>query len=256
MVVLAHLVHIEALPRLTTLSLSGNDIGDGGMTVLTDALAAAPPPRLTALHLRQSGINCEGFTSFSAAIGRGALTNLQDFDLSGNEIRLCWMPRAGRAVFISKGVDAFSSAIARGALEQLLRLNLCDNRIGPSLGAFCDAIKTKGVLRQLQQVNLARNALDDLQVLRLSNALLSGALPWCNLLELRDNKAGTSWYRHVVESLEGRTLDVTVRFSRDGDPVNVMEKEWQISSSGSVESPPYWHIKPGVLDAAWSKGFE
>jgi len=67
-----------ALPRLTTLWLNGNLIGDAGLTSFSGALASGALPQLVALWLDNNQIGDDGLTSLSGALASGALANLKD----------------------------------------------------------------------------------------------------------------------------------------------------------------------------------
>ena len=114
------------------LALSDNQIGDAGVTAMTNACVGGALANLQTLLLGSilggNNIGDEGMKALADALSRGALASLKRLDLECNHI--------GDA-----GITALASACAKGALAQLTKLYLSYNQIGDvgltSLAEFC-----------------------------------------------------------------------------------------------------------------------
>ena len=82
------------------------DIGDTELSSFSSAIGSGALAQLTRLELESNRIGDAGMSSFSSAIGSGALSQLEEFFLNGNQI--------GDA-----GLASFAQALGSGALAQL-----------------------------------------------------------------------------------------------------------------------------------------
>ena len=113
-----------ALPKLETLNLEANRIGDPGISALADACARGGLPKLEALQLYRNQIGDAGVSALASACARGAMEKLEVLLLVNNQIG-------------DPGVSALADACARGALPLVSDLWLDDNKIGD---AGCTAL--------------------------------------------------------------------------------------------------------------------
>ena len=66
-----------ALPKLETLSLARNELGDPGLIALSESIGKGALPQLVRLYLNSNMIGDEGMIKFSEALGKGALPSLK-----------------------------------------------------------------------------------------------------------------------------------------------------------------------------------
>ena len=160
-----------ALPRLSTLYLGWNNIGDSGLTSLATALGSGALPSLTVLNLTRNQMGDIGVTALASALGKGALPSLRGLNLGYNKIG-------------DDGVIALATALANGTLPNLEVLVLSHNKIGDSgLSSFATVLGS-GALSLLTELWLNNNQIGDSGLTSLANALGKG------VLELGGNKIG------------------------------------------------------------------
>ncbi|EOD10767.1 hypothetical protein EMIHUDRAFT_447308, partial [Emiliania huxleyi CCMP1516] len=116
---LAEVLASGAAPRLETLVLHGNNIGDEGWKALAAALKEGAAPRLEYLTLNGNKIGDEGSKALAAALGKeGAAPRLEYLALNGNKIG-------------DEGSKALAAALGKeGAAPRLEYLYLHSNKIG------------------------------------------------------------------------------------------------------------------------------
>ncbi|CAK0835981.1 unnamed protein product [Prorocentrum cordatum] len=171
-----------ALPRLQSLDLSGNNVGDEGAAALAAALRAPGAlPSLQKLDLRSNNVGDEGAAALAAALrAPGALPRLQELDLSHNRVG-------------DEGAAALAAALrAPGALPRLQVLDLRSNRVGDEgAAALAAGLRALGALPSLQELHLGGNSVGAEGAAALAAALRApGALPSLQELHLGGNSVG------------------------------------------------------------------
>jgi len=117
----------------------GAKLSEQTSPILFAALGRGALPQLEYLSLAQNEIGDDGLVSLSTALASGVLANLQVFSLRGNQIG-------------NVGLTSFSGALTSGALPALVHLDLKANQIGGAgLTSFSEALAS-GVLAKLQHI--------------------------------------------------------------------------------------------------------
>ena len=166
-----------ALPQLTELRLDWNRIGDAGVEALAKACASGSLPPLGGLFLNTNQIGDAGATALAGVCASGALPQLTLIDLAFNRIG-------------DDGLNAFALAVASGALPHLTTLALSSNSIGDrGMQSLADAC-ARGAMPQLTKLYLAGNQIGDAGITALAAACGRGGLPQLTTLYLFSNKIG------------------------------------------------------------------
>ena len=97
---------MAAHPRIVSLDLSHNELGDDGAALLADAVLRAAAPSLTALSVAANGIRAAGAAALAASLDSNA--TLRYLDLGANDLG-------------DDGARALADALARLSWCQLLR---------------------------------------------------------------------------------------------------------------------------------------
>ena len=74
------------MPKLKTLGLNYNQIGDEGVVALAEAVGKGALPKLKTLGLGDNQIGDEGVVALAEAVGKGALPKLEELNLVSNQI--------------------------------------------------------------------------------------------------------------------------------------------------------------------------
>ena len=184
----------RSLGRLAVLGLSGNHIGDTGMSALKIAISSGSLASLTTLGLANNQIGNEGMTAFAAA--SGSLGRLKVLDLQDNKIG-------------NDGMTAFSRAIASGSLGALEFLALGNNQIGvEGMKDFAAASRSLGRLKVL---GLDRNQIGDAGLSALASTISSGSLPSLKRLWVDDGPLGTE-HPQLKAACEARGIKLLSAF--------------------------------------------
>ena len=177
---LLHLLDRRMFPALTSLDLTGNNIGDTGAQAIAESLNMA---RLTSLSLGSNNIGVAGAQAIAGSPNMESLTSL---NLGGNRIgdtgvqAIAGSPRMARLTSLSLGGNKIGAAGAlaiAGSLnmESLTFLNLMFNNIGDT-GAL--AIAGSPNMARLTFLNLVINNIGEvgLEAIRTSANLLLARL--------------------------------------------------------------------------------
>ena len=190
------------LPALGELRLIENlptgKSGPDGVQRLAAGLRAGALPALTLLQLDNMYVGNAGASALGAALSLGALPRLEKLLLDTNGI--------GDA-----GLIALAPALRRlPALQQLL---LVHNPLGdeglaalvappppppPPTGVLLPPTE---VLTKLKELTLSYSQISDAGCAALAAAFDRGALPECNMLNMRGNSAGSAAQANVVRAL-------------------------------------------------------
>jgi len=163
------------------LYLSGNQIGDAGVTALANACAGGAMANLTALHLHGNKITDDGFaTLFSLLKKDGKLSGLTEFSIGSG--------------VTDKGMKEFSELLAMGAMAQLQvtwRLTV----LIPCLETWrtrspCLTVSFDVSYVPLQTIVLGGNKIGDAGVTALANACAGGAMASLQTLVMDDGPLG------------------------------------------------------------------
>ena len=162
---------IKWLPQLRSLRLCcDGQIGVAGLVALLDGLLTHP---LTALHLTDFKIGTAGAEAIAAALGMGALPNLQVLDLSCNPIG-------------NQGSAALALALRTMPALECLYLLGCG--IGDEGVASLFANLGKDDFKKLEILDLQQNQLTDVGCETLISARRAGRMPALVEVILRRNK--------------------------------------------------------------------
>ena len=194
----------SVLPALGELRLIENlptgTSGPDGVQLLAVGLGAGALPALTLLQLDNMYVGNAGASALGAALSLGALPRLEKLLLDTNGI--------GDA-----GLIALAPALRRlPALQQLL---LVHNPLGdeglaalvappppppppPPTGVLLPPTE---VLTKLKELTLSYSQISDAGCAALAAAFDRGALPECNMLNMRGNSAGSAAQANVVRAL-------------------------------------------------------
>ncbi|EOD26952.1 hypothetical protein EMIHUDRAFT_236263 [Emiliania huxleyi CCMP1516] len=157
-----------AAPRLEKLDLNWNKIGDEGCKALAAALGKeGAAPRLETLYLGENKIGDEGCKALAAALGKeGAAPRLETLYLYRNEIG-------------DEGCKALAAALGKeGAAPRLETLSLHRNEIGDEgCKALAAALGKEGAAPRLKELGLSGNQIGDEGCTALAAALKEGAAP-------------------------------------------------------------------------------
>ena len=159
---------LKGPPALKRLFLSGNQIGNIGLTAIIHATAFGALPKLERLHVQNNSISDIGFANVARQIGNGYLHCLTLLDF-------------GRNAISDHGMKIFAELLLEhgaNVLQNLTTLYLSSNNIG-SIGASCfaEAIKSDfNILSKLKILWLNRNVIADVGVLAVHDAISAGAL--------------------------------------------------------------------------------
>ena len=213
--------------RPENIVLSKQKIGDEGVQLLVEALAAAPAPAFaTHLGLSTSDISDVGAQHLSSALAGATLSKLDHLDLSSNSISggglgslASCLPRALSALDLSgnplgdAGLARFGSgAVASGCLAQLGRLYLDRTQVGDEdCRALAAAAAGRGPsdatpLPQLAELWLSNNRIGDGGAAALFGALGGGAMPALGDLRLQFNQLGDAAIAALVAALTAGAL--------------------------------------------------
>lgn len=154
-----------AFPKLKSLYLSHSNMGDDGVTLLSNILASSERslPNLKGLWLGGNNIGDIGITVFTNAIAKGILPSIEQLWLAGNKI--------GDA-----GMIAMSGAIDEGAFANVREMTLSANAIGDDGVVALSEACVRGALPELNVLNLAQNNINDHGMRALSTAIAGGIL--------------------------------------------------------------------------------
>ena len=137
---------VRALPKLQTLIINRNRIGDPGISALANAMGALPA--LINLNLGANQIGDEGMIKLSDACAMGAMEQLEWLVLDVNKIG-------------DPGVGALADACAKGGLPNLQELRLFRNEIGDAgVSALADAC-ARGSMAKLWYMTIGQNMFSD-----------------------------------------------------------------------------------------------
>ena len=159
---------LKGPPALKRLFLSGNQIGNIGLTAIIHATAFGALPKLERLHVQNNSISDIGFANVARQIGNGYLHCLTLLDF-------------GRNAISDHGMKIFADVLLENGanvLQNLTTLYLSSNNIG-SIGASCfaEAIRSDfNILSKLKILWLNRNVIADVGVLAVHDAISAGAL--------------------------------------------------------------------------------
>ena len=178
--------------RVSALFLSGNQIGDSGVSALADATGFGALPNLERLFLDNNQFGDEATVDLARAFVTGRLSKLTFLDLNRNRIA-------------DEGMAALAKAVAAGALENIATLYLHKNAIGDAGAlAFVDAItgvtsqeQSRGVIvhgmrrarkvPSLCKLYLGENCIGEAGLAALRRAHAGGAMPALEILQLDGN---------------------------------------------------------------------
>ena len=142
-----------------TLYLTGNGIGDGGLSAFAGAVASGALPQLTSLALGYNRIGDDGLSAFAGAVANGSLPQLIGLGLGGDQI--------GDA-----SISALASACASRSLPQL------KVRSHPySCTHEHSGLNSPAQLCPTQELYPQSNQIGDAGVSALASACASGSLP-------------------------------------------------------------------------------
>ena len=187
------------------LFLSGNSIGDSGLTAMVaHASAFGALPNLQRLHAQQNGIGNAGFTNLAKAFRDGQLRFLTLLDLGRNSIGC-------------DGIKAFAAVLDSSVLRHLATLYLSSNEIGTEGAvAFANALSGR-VLAKLKILWLNRNRIGDEGVAAFHAAVHKGGLVSCQQLMFQMNPAQLSMQKAVLETLRERSASSSLRVPEKAD---------------------------------------
>jgi len=193
--VMAALTAGGALPSLTKLFLTNNQIGADGARAVADALGLAALTARDGLRLQELGLSenqmgDDGLRALAAAVGRAPLAQLEELWLTDN--------RVGDA-----GARALADCLSAGALPRLRNLFLNHNQIGGGAAALGRAWAAAPP-RHLEQLDLSYNQLDDEAAAQLADGLrTSGAMYELQHLWLGSNALSDAAVVALAKALEG-----------------------------------------------------
>ena len=207
-----------------------------------ETLAACLPlcASLKVLHLKRNLFQATGFITFSKALGRGALSNLRELDLSNNDQVNDW-----RGALLSLA-DAVSPRVpgASAGLPRLQELCMQDCKFGhESFFYFCRALM-EGSLVKLQRLNVDGNGVANSGIDPIVAALERGALPSLQMV-MGVPDEGAQTFRDVLLHLQhlrrlsgridtkqddaSRRSGTAAKLSFSGDEVNKIDKRIKVA---------------------------
>ena len=168
-------IEMGALDDLESIELANCEIGDEGLTILSQAWKRRPScsSKLTKLCLDFILVGDEGIKSFAEALAAGGLPYLQELTLVGNEaigddgfMALCeaLLKGAGKNLQVldvklcdvgNAGVKALIRAIQGGACVDLSKLDLRCKRVDGKVAAALAGVLAAGACRNLQSLKFS-----------------------------------------------------------------------------------------------------
>ena len=182
----------DELSHIIFLSLAFNRIDDSSCTALANAFAKGALANLTDLDLSGNQIDV-GCAALANACAEGRLAKLTTLKLSYNQISDVGLAALAKACRANKS-----------ALENLTSLDISLNQIRDAGCIAFANVCANGALKNLTFLALDRNEIDEAGCEALANACANGALPNCKGISLFGNPASQDAQQAVHDVLKSR----------------------------------------------------
>ncbi|XP_059418601.1 NACHT, LRR and PYD domains-containing protein 12-like isoform X3 [Carassius carassius] len=242
--------------HLRQLDLSGNEIGDSGVTLLSAGLND-PHCKLEKLWLNDCGVTDEGCPALASAL-RSNPSHLRELNMSGNEIgdsgimmlsaglenphcklEKLWLSNCG---ITDEGCAALASALTSNP-SHLRHLSLTGNQLGNSVNLLSDVLQNPHC--KLEKLWLNDCDVPDEGCAALASALRSNS-SHLRELNLSGNKIGDSGVMLLSAGLEDLHCELEILWLRDCGITN----EGCAALASALRSNPS-HLRR--LDLSWNK---